>query len=464
MSRVLFRDVAWVLTLDPERRVIRDGAVAVADGRIAAVGKSDAVAAGFAADEVIDARGMLLLPGLIDTHVHNAQQLGRGLAEWAYSAERLLKRLWALEAAMDADDALCAARLCQVELIRAGVTCFADPGSYFPRETAQAVRESGLRGVIARTAFDVTTTSFGAMPPAFCETRDAALAASEEVVRELHGALGGRLRAWFSMRVPIACTDELLRRLAALATRHGVGLIGHAAENRDEFVASHVRHGMGDVTRLERLGVLGPNVLLLHVGWLHPEELLLLKRRDVKVSVAPSTSLHQGMGNLARGRAPEMLALGVTVSLGSDSAMSGNFLDPIRQAFAFVGGYREARLDNKAVRPEHAVEGITLMAARALGWDTEIGSLEVGKRADLTLLSLNRPEWQPVHDPVANLVFSGHGGAANTVMVDGRFLMRDGRVLTLDEQAIYREATGRAAALARRAGLPVTGALAWPVV
>ncbi|MFI4986768.1 MAG: amidohydrolase family protein, partial [Alphaproteobacteria bacterium] len=397
--------------------------------------------------------------------IHNAQQLGRGLGDEAYSGpERLFRRLWVVEAHMDAGDALCAARLTQLELIRAGITCFADPGSYFPGETARALGESGIRGMIARTVFDMGQTSMGNLPKNFFEPTDDALVRADEMVRDYDGAHDGRLKAWFSMRVPVACSDDLLRRLASLAAKRGVGILGHACENRDETVASHLKYGMGDVARLDKLGLLGPNLLLMHMGWVDTKELMLLKKHDVKVSLAPGATFHQAMGNISHGKAPEMQELGITLSLGSDSAMSGNFLDAIRQTFLLVGGYHEARLDPKVIRPETAVEMITINGARSLLWDDDLGSLEVGKKADVTILDIRRPEWQPVHNPIANLVYSAHGGCVDSVLVEGRCIMRDKKVLTLNEQDLYDEAHDRAMHLAKRAGLSEIAASLWPIV
>lgn len=464
MTRLVVKNIDYLVTVDRERRIVRDGAVVIVNGRFVAVGKTADIAIDPAADDIIDGRGKLVLPGLFDTHIHNAQQLGRGLGDEAYSGpERLFRRLWVVEAHMDAGDALCAARLAQLELLRAGVTCFADPGNYFAAETARAVKESGMRGLIARTVFDMGQTAMGNLPKGFFEPTEEALARADDMVAEFDGALDGRLKAWFSMRVPVACSDDLLRRLARLAEKRGVGVIGHACENRDEVVASHLKYGMGDVTRLEKLGLLGPNLLLLHMGWVDAKELFLLQKRDVKISLAPGASFHQAMGNISHGKAPEMLELGIAVSLGSDSAMSGNFLDAIRQTFLVVGGYHEARLDPKLMRPETAVEMITINGARCMLWDDELGSIAVGKKADLSILDIMRPEWQPVHNPIANLVYCAHGGSADTVIVDGRVLMRGGKVLTLNENDLYEEARDRAISLARRAGLEEIAATIWPV-
>jgi len=463
MLRLIINNIDYLVTVDQSRRIIRDGALVIQDGRIVAVGKT-AEFPPSPGDDVIDGRGKLALPGVFDTHVHNSQQLGRSCGDEAYSGpERLFRRLWPVEAHMDKGDALCAARLAQLEMIRAGTTCFADPGSYFSAETAQAVKESGMRGMIARTVFDMAQTTMGSLPKGFFEPTDEALVRADQIVAEFEGALDGRLKAWFSIRVPVAMSDDLLRRLGQLAEKRGVGIIGHACENRDETVASHLKYGMGDIARLEKLGLLGPNLLLLHMGWVDAKELHMLQKRDVKISLAPSASMHQAMGNISHGKAPEMLELGLSLSLGSDSAMSSNYLDAIRQAFLLVGGLHEARLDPKILRPETAVEMLTINGARCMQWDQDLGSLEVGKKADVTLLDIMRPEWQPVHNPIANLVYCAHGGCADTVIVDGKILMRGSKVLTLNEHDLYEEAQDRATSLIRRTGLERVVASTWPM-
>lgn len=463
MSRLLIKNADYVVTVDATRRMIRNGAVAVEGDRIAAVCKTEEVPSGFTPDEVLDARGKLVMPGLIDTHIHTAQQLGRGLADEAYGADRLFKRLWHLEAHMDSGDALCATRLCQVEMIRAGITAFADPGNYFPNETARAVSESGMRGLLARTVFDMSQTVMGTVPKGFHESTEDALARADAMVQELDGSANGRIKAWFSMRVPVACSDDLLRRLGALAQKRNVGIIGHACESRDETVASHLKYGVGDVRRLENLGVLGPNMLLLHLGWIDAAELHLLRKRDVKVSISPGSSCHHAMGNLSNGKMPEMRELDIGLSLGSDSAMSGNFIDTIRQGYLMIGGYHDARLDPKCIRPETAVEMMTLGGARCTLWDKDLGSLEKGKKADITVLDIMRPEWQPVHNPISNLVYAAHGGCVDTVLVDGKCLMREGKLLTLNERDLFEEAADRAKSIARRTGLDIVGKSVWPL-
>src|SRR6266446_5856432 len=217
MDTILIKNAGWVVTMDPDRRIFADGAVAIEGDRIVEVGKTNELAARHNAQKVIDARGKLVLPGLIDTHVHNTQQLGRGLADECDLPKHLLERLYGYEKELTHDDAYCAALLCQLELIRAGTTCFIDPGSYYPDETARAVGQSGLRGIIARTAFDVHDTPIGQLPARmFRETTETAIAKSEETVRKYNGAHGGRLRAWFALRILSGCSDALCREMKRL--------------------------------------------------------------------------------------------------------------------------------------------------------------------------------------------------------------------------------------------------------
>jgi 5-methylthioadenosine/S-adenosylhomocysteine deaminase len=228
MPRLVITNIDYLVTVDPSRRIIRNGTLVIQNDRIVGVGKSNEFPPN-PGDDVIDGRGKLALPGIFDTHVHNAQQLGRSCGDEAYSGpERLFRRLWPVEAHMDKGDALCAARLAQLEMIRAGTTCFADPGSYFSAETAQAVKESGMRGMIARTVFDMGQTTMGNLPKGFFEPTDEALVRADEMVAEFDGALDGRLKAWFSIRVPVAMSDDLLRRLGKLAEKRGVGIIPSA--------------------------------------------------------------------------------------------------------------------------------------------------------------------------------------------------------------------------------------------
>jgi 5-methylthioadenosine/S-adenosylhomocysteine deaminase len=459
---LLIKNADWLVTMDGERRMLRDGAVAVTDGRIAAVAKTHELE-NFPAQKVIDATGKLVMPGLIDGHVHNSQQLGRGLADGCDIPIHLLQRLYGYEAQLMQEDAYWSAINCHLEMIHAGTTCFLDPGNYFPDEMAQAVGESGLRGVIARIAFDVHNTAVGELHQNVRrETAEEALGFAQAAFDRHHGTHEGRLRVWFGLRIPMVCTDHLIQQAKRKADENGVGLVLHTCEARDEVVASRVKFGMPDVERMDRLNALGPNVLTIHMGWASPKEIALTVRHKLKVCCSPSAGFRLGLGSMENGRFPEMLEFGVPVCLGSDSAMSSNFVDVVRQMYLASGGAKSQRLDPTIMPPETVLEMATINGAKSLLWDDEIGSLEVGKRADVAIFDMQKPEWQPVHNPIANLVFASRGGA-DTVICDGRVLMEKGNVTAIDERRALREAAVRGERIARQSGLKEKIAPRWPV-
>ncbi|MEJ0070592.1 MAG: amidohydrolase family protein [Pseudomonadota bacterium] len=395
--------------------------------------------------------------------MHNSQQLGRGLADGCDIPVHLLERLYGYESELMGEDAYWAAVNCQLELIRAGTTCFVDPGNYFPDQMAKAVGQSGLRGIIARIAFDVHATPIGTVSVKVVrETTDQALDQAERVVKRLNGAHGGRLRVWFGLRIPAVCSDRLIQEAKRRADANGVGLVLHASEAREEVVASRTKFGMPDVERLGALGALGPNVLLIHMGWASPKEIVLCMKHDVKVSCTPSTGFRLGMGSMEFGRFPEMIELGITVALGSDGAMSSNFVDIVREMFLASGAAKAQRLDPSIMPPETVLEMATLNGAKAALWSDEIGALEVGKKADIAIFETRSPEWQPMLNPIANLVYASRGGA-DTVLCDGKILMEAGIVKTIDQPKALREAQRRGTRIAAKSGLLDKIQPRWPV-
>src|SRR3972149_1911965 len=256
----------WLLTVARDRRILRDGAVAVTDGRIVAVGKTAEVAAQHPAPRVISARGKVVTPGLVDSHIHTTFQMSRGLADEVGGKQFLFERMYPYEAVLDEAAALASIRLCVLELLKNGVTTFIDAGNYQPHLTAGVAGGAGMRCVVARSGFDVAPFAMGALPPSFIETTDQALARADEVVQKLHGAHDGRVQAWFQFRGLNNSTDRLIVELKRLADRHGVGVQTHACFARDTMESSKARHGVTEIERLARLRVLGPNGLVLHVG------------------------------------------------------------------------------------------------------------------------------------------------------------------------------------------------------
>ncbi len=214
---------------------------------------------------------------------------------------------------------------------------------------------------------------------------------------------------------------------------------------------------------MDKLGALGPNMCLIHFGWASPKEIVLSMKHDLKISCTPSTGYRLGMGSIEFGRFPEMVELGITVALGSDAAMSSNYLDIVREMFLVSGGCKAQRLDPTIMPPETVLEMATLNGAKAALWIDEIGSLEVGKKADLAIFDTRGVEWRPVLNPIANLVYSSRGGA-DTVICNGKVLMENGTVASLDEKRILSEAQRRGERIATASGLWERIKPKWPVI
>jgi 5-methylthioadenosine/S-adenosylhomocysteine deaminase len=271
------------------------------------------------------------------------------------------------------------------------------------------------------------------------------------------------VHCWFALRILSGCSDELIRRIKRKADENGVGLVMHASESFGEVAASRAWYGLSDVERMAKLDALGPNMVLIHMGWASPKEIVLSMKHDLKISCTPSTGYRLGLASMEFGRFPEMIELGVTVALGSDAAMSSNYLDIVREMFLVSGGAKAQRLDPSIMPPETVLEMATINGAKAALWFDEIGSIEPGKKADIAIFDTRKPEWMPVLNPLANLVYSARGGA-DTVLCNGRILMEDGVVLTIDEKLALGEAKVRGERIATDSGLWDRIKPKWPML
>jgi 5-methylthioadenosine/S-adenosylhomocysteine deaminase len=436
---LFLRNVEWLITVDPKRRIITDGAVAIERDRIVAIGKTKDLEPQYgSARQVIDARNFVALPGLVDCHIHTSFQLARGLADEVSAQKFLFERMYPYEGLLSDEESYWSASLCVLELLRNGVTAFIDAGNYAPDETARVAGEAGVRAVIAKSGMDIVKSSFGALPERFQETTERVLETEEATVKKWHGSHDGRIRAWFQFRGIPNSSDRLVQNLKELADRFRTGVQTHACFSKETLEACRSGFGVTEIERLQRLGVLGPNVLLVHAGWVSPHEFAWLKEYDAKIVAAPSSSLHNGYGNIVMGKIPELLEMGVAVGLGSDHASSG-IVDLVQEMTLVTGAYKETRLSTAVMPPERVVEMATINGARCALWEDEIGSLEVGKKADITLFNTRTPQWQPLYNPVSNLVYSATGGSVDTVICNGKILVQGGRTKTLDEDRIYRE-------------------------
>jgi 5-methylthioadenosine/S-adenosylhomocysteine deaminase len=463
MRKRLIKNIDWVVTVDEGRRMIADGAIAISGDRIEAVEKSSTLETAFAADETVDGCGLIAIPGLIDTNVATVQQLGRGAADLCDIPKFVLERVFAYEAALSLGDARAATCACQLEMIRSGTTCFVDTGSRFPEIVADAAVETGLRAVVPRACYDEYDTFMGSFPTAFArESTEETCRHAVSAVVAVKNICCDRIQAAVALPWLAAASDALCNEMAEIAQAEKVRVIVAAGRSRDDAVASRRQYSRTEVNRLLNAGLLSPTSIIAHAGWTSPDDLAAIKNSNANVACCPSTSHRLGTGSLEFGRYPELLAFGVNVTLGSGSAMASNYIDVARQLYLFAGGSKSYRLDATIVPPEAALEMATIRAAAALGLAKEIGSLEAGKKADITLFNMVSADWAPVINPIANLVFSSRGGA-HTVIVDGRDLMAAGRVCSLNEELILQESQVRAEALVERSGLGAFCVPQWPL-
>jgi 5-methylthioadenosine/S-adenosylhomocysteine deaminase len=411
-----------VVTMDPANRVIVDGAVAVRDTRIVAVGTAAELAAQFPAARRLDASGKAVIPGLVNAHTHAPMTIFRGLADDLALMEWLEQHIFPAEAKNVNEDLVrWGTRLACLEMLAGGTTTFADM-YYFEDAIAEETDRCGMRGVLGETVID--------FPVADNKTWAEAMAYSDRFLARWKGH--PRVVAAIAPHAPYTVSPEHLREAAALARKHGAPLLIHLAETASEVQQIQERYGTTPVDHLERLGVLGPNVLAAHVVWPTAAEIALLAERGVGVAHCPQSNMKLASGTSP---VPELLAAGVAVGLATDGAASNNDLDMFDEMGSAARLHKLVRNDPTAMSAPEVLRMATMGGARALGLGDRIGSLEVGKQADLVLVDLAAAHVQPVYDVVSALVYAAKAADVDTVLVDGRVVVEKGEVLTVDRAA-----------------------------
>jgi 5-methylthioadenosine/S-adenosylhomocysteine deaminase len=459
---LMITHIDWAITVDSTRRVIRDAAVAVKDGTFAAVGKTAELASRWQGGETLSGRGTVLTPGLIDNHLHSSFQLARGLADEANAQSFLFEHMYPYEAVMAEDDVHTSVLLAATEMLRHGVTCYIEPGNYHPDATVRGIMRAGMRMVLGVSCFDRNKSVTGLMPAAMIEDTARCIEKTEALFEKYPGEHRGRLTVSASFRGMNNSSDELILGLKEIAERENAILQTHACYSYFTHDSSIVQFGKPEIERLEALGVLDEKMLLLHSGWFEPHEIALVAKRKPTLVCCPSSSIHNGYGNLKVGNHPELMALGVNVTLGTDHASSGS-VDLVQEMRYCACGYKELRLNPRVMPPEHAIEMATINGARGAGLADRIGSIEVGKAADFVLFDATLPEWQPLYNPVSNLVYSATGNTAKHVFVGGEHVVRDGRMVRIDETELLREVAKAAERITSRLGARKLTKLQWPI-
>jgi 5-methylthioadenosine/S-adenosylhomocysteine deaminase len=439
MSSILIKN-GTVVTMDAHDSIVR-GDVLIIDGRIAEIGGAD-----HAADTVIDATDCAVIPGFVQTHIHLCQTLFRGAADDLALIDWLKQRVWPMEAAHSVESITASARLGIAELIKGGTTCALTMETVnHTAEVFKVVEESGFRATVGKCMMDKGDE----VPAALQEQTGNSIDESIALLEAWHGKADGRIRYCFAPRFAISCTRELLQKVAGLARARGVMVHTHASENRTECELVQAESGLRNISYLDSVGLTGRHVALAHCVHLSVDEIETLKTTGTHVVHCPSSNLKLGSGIAP---VAKLLEEGISVSLGADGAACNNRLDMFTEM-------RTAALLQKVLHgPEvlpakRILRMATIDGARALGLDADIGSLEPGKKADLAVVRLGRLHTTPASDVVSALVYSSEVEDVDTVIIDGRLVMRDRRILTIDEPETIATANSEAQKLIARAGL-----------
>lgn len=457
----------WVVTVDEKRRVIKDGAVAVNGDRIAAVGKREEVEGKLPDYERYDAKGGIIMPGLVDCHVHMSQALIRGCADNLALVD-WLKRVWCCQGNFTEEDGKMAAELCILEMIKSGTTAFVETmiaSRYGFSGMAQVVADSGIRAALSKIIMDKQgPESF--MYPGQAEEKEPTLAEALAMHEKWEGAADGRIQVWFGPRALGTGTSiETMQEIIKLSRKHNMPINLHYCESRSELMeAIYYKRNFAGYTPgrltgwLEDIGLLGPKTLLIHVNWLELEDIPNLARTGTHVVHNPACNM-----KLASGFAliPEMVAGGVNVSLGCDGGPSNNTYDMFRE-MKWASYIHKARLlDPLVMDNETVIEISTINGAKVMGREEEFGSLEDGKKADLIILDTDKPHLIPSPDPVSTCVCAANGSDVRTVVIDGKLIMDNRKVLTMDEEDIKQRARVHAEEIFTRAGVNIR--TRWPI-
>ncbi len=418
MADILIKN-AYLLTMDPDRGDIERGSIAVKDGVITHVGTNTEESA----DEVIDASGRVVMPGLVNTHGHAAMTLLRGMADDVSLRTWLEDRIWPAEGKLTSSDILLGSRLACLEMIKSGTTAFAD--MYFHEDqTARAVEESGLRAALCYGMIDLGDKEKG----------ERELAEGERFFHAWNNAAEGRITAMFGPHAPNTCSPPFLERVRDKALEAGAAMQIHILETEAEKKAIEDEHGKGAIVYLDEMGFFESSVVAAHCVWPSEEEIGILAERGVHVSHNPVSNM-----KLSSGIAPvaQMLRAGVNLSLGTDGCASNNNLDLFEEMKIAALLQQVATKDPTALSARRVLEMATVNGAAALGFDG--GMIRAGKKADLIIVDFTKAHLMPVYDVPSHLVYAAGGADVETTIADGKILMRDREVLSLDEREILRD-------------------------
>ena len=456
----LMIEAGSIITMDSTRRIIRDGAIAVKGDRIVAVDKRNALRDKYKAKRPIDGRSHVVTPGLVNSHIHFYHQMHRGMSPDTFDGNQWSNFVHTKVAPiLTAEDEVWAAYIVLIEILKTGTTTYLAAGSYNPDPVLEAIPKVGLRGFEGRRTFD------------YVHLGHQALAEPTEKCIEENARIMEKYKAGFANNLVRPCvnivglgrvTDKLIVKSKELADQYGAILNMHQCAFPEEVASIKERTGRTPIEHLDHLGVLGPNVVLVHMVHVSDREIEILARTGTHVIHNPGTALKIVYGMTRWGKFPEMMKSGVNVGVGTDAGDCANFMDIVRVMYLAATLYKDIRFDPQLMGAEVALERAPIHGARAVGMEKEIGSLEPGKKADIVLFNADTPQWQPLYCEPYNLVYSASGDTADTVIIDGKIVMEKREVKTINEREVIEKIKYLAKGVEKRSGVkPPTR---WPII
>lgn len=447
---------ATIITVNQSRDIIEDGAIRVQDNLIASIGKTDALLKEFPDEEHYDLSGRIIIPGLISTHMHTAQTLLRGAADDLELVGWLCERIWVLQGNFTPADGYAAARISIAEMLKSGTTCFLESmfaNRYGFDGLCQAVEESGIRGCLGKIVMDLAKYAKDpkwAMHPGLVEDRQTSLVGAVSMHEKWNGKANDRIRVWFGARTPGGVSDALYKEMTGISKEKGIPITMHCAEvSADREFFETTQHPT-PMSYCNSVGLLGPSTVLVHMVHLDDSDIQTLAETGTHVAHCPTSNTKLASGFC---RVPDLQKAGVNVGLGTDGAPCNNTCD-LLQEMKLAGIIHKAVVnDPTAVPAEYVLEMATINGAKALGLEDSIGSLEVGKKADFVAIDMRRCHLQPYFSPVSAVVYSVTGRDVDLVVVDGKVVVKEGQLMTMNEEEIVRDAQIRSKEIVERAGL-----------
>ena len=446
-----------VLTMDEERRILADGAIAIRDGKIVAIGPDREMAPAVNAKQMRELGGALVHPGFVDAHVHVTMDITRGLVPETFDMARMWNDIEKpFFAFSTSEEEYLGSLLSSMEMVANGATLFADTGGSFELEaTVRAIDEVGMRGMPGYTLRDIDMGL-----DRFLTSTCGCLEKLAEQIERYPFHSDRRVRCAVELGGMGYASDRLLVEAKAIADKYQVPMIMHQSWGENEVTNHQKQYGNRPIEHLADLGVLGPNLTLVHMIQVDEREIELVSEAGASVVHCPAAAIKHAMGAIRIGRFPEMLDAGIPVALGSDGTNGRH--DVSRMAYLAAMMFKEMRGEVPMITAEMALEMATIHGARALGMQNEVGSLEIGKQADIVIHTLDRPEPHPRFDPVANLIYSSLSRTVDTVLVAGEIIFANGEFTRFDAQEAYRKIDACGAAVKERIGTPISPV--WPLI